>query len=178
MLGTEDLEGTARLQDDVAAETAQEPDQIAASLVECVSALREGRTPMCEVHENLLSFAMVEAAVASVERGQRVEIDELLEQARVEAIAAETDDRARDLMQSWSSVREVPPPRVNSPAGRHRPGKPIAGPPGPAQRRPVGAGPRAGAKQSARKSPSPHLLGAVRGFFTEVRPEGFEPPTF
>ena len=105
VLGTEDLEATARLQDEVAAETAPEPDQIAASLVECVSALREGRTPMCEVHENLLSFAMVEAAVASVERGQRVEIDELLEQARVEAIAAETDDRARDLMQSWTSVR-------------------------------------------------------------------------
>lgn len=89
------------------AEGGEEPDQIAASLVECVSALREGRTPMCEVHENLLSFAMVEAAVASVERGQRVEIDELLEQARLEAIAAETDPAARELLQSWTSVREV-----------------------------------------------------------------------
>ena len=107
VLGTEDLEGTARLQDEVAAETAPEPDQIAASLVECVSALREGRTPMCEVHENLLSFAMVEAAVASVERGQRVEIDELLEQARVGAIAAETDPAARERMQSWTSVRDA-----------------------------------------------------------------------
>src|SRR5699024_12307353 len=66
-----------------------------------------GRTPMCEVHENLLSFAMVEAAVASIDHGGRIEIDELLEQARVEAIAAETDERARELMQSWSSVREA-----------------------------------------------------------------------
>lgn len=107
VLGTEDAEETARLQAAVDAESDPEPDQIAASLIECVSALREGRTPMCEVHENLLSFAMVEAAVASVDRGERVEIDDLLEQARVEAIAAETDPRARDLMQSWSSVREA-----------------------------------------------------------------------
>ena len=107
VLGTEDEQATARLQDAVAAETGEEPDQIAASLIECVSALREGRTPMCEVHENLLSFAMVEAAVASVERGERVEIDELLEQARLEAIAAEADPAARELMQSWSSVREA-----------------------------------------------------------------------
>ncbi|HEX7349408.1 Gfo/Idh/MocA family oxidoreductase [Brachybacterium sp.] len=107
VLGTEDEAATERLQSAIAAETGEEPDQIAASLIECVSALREGRTPMCEVHENLLSFAMVEAAVASVERGERVEIDELLEQARLEAIAAETDPQARDLMQSWTSVREV-----------------------------------------------------------------------
>lgn len=107
LLGTEDEEETARLQAAVAAESAPEPDQIAASLVEFVSALREGRTPMCEVHENVLSFAMVEAAVASVERGQRVEIDELLEQARSEAIAAEADPAARELLQSWTSVREA-----------------------------------------------------------------------
>jgi predicted dehydrogenase len=107
VLGTEDEEETARLQAAVDAETAPEPDQIAASLVECVSALREGRTPMCEIHENVLSFAMVEAAVASVEEGRRVEIDELLEQARTEAIAAETDAEARAIMQSWDSVREA-----------------------------------------------------------------------
>ena len=92
---------------EIDAETAPEPDQIAASLVECVSALREGRTPMCEIHENVLSFAMVEAAVAAVERGERVEIDELLEQARVEAIAAEADEQAREIMRSWGSVREA-----------------------------------------------------------------------
>ncbi|RRR18583.1 gfo/Idh/MocA family oxidoreductase [Brachybacterium paraconglomeratum] len=107
VVGTEDEEETARLQAAIDAETAPEPDQIAASLVECVSALREGRTPMCEIHENVLSFAMVEAAVAAVERGERVEIDELLEQARVEAIAAEADEQAREIMRSWSSVREA-----------------------------------------------------------------------
>ncbi len=107
VLGTADEEETARLQALVDAETAPEPDQIAASLVECVSALREGRTPMCEIHENVLSFAMVEAAVAAVERGERVEIDELLEQARTEAVAAETDPEAREIMRSWGTVREA-----------------------------------------------------------------------
>ncbi|WP_263312000.1 Gfo/Idh/MocA family protein [Brachybacterium atlanticum] len=107
VVGTEDEEETARLQAAIDAETAPEPDQIAASLVECVSALRGGRTPMCEIHENVLSFAMVEAAVTAVERGERVEIDELLEQARVEAIAAEADEQAREIMRSWSSVREA-----------------------------------------------------------------------
>ena len=107
VVGTEDEEETARLQAAIDAETAPEPDQIAASLVECVSALREGRTPMCEIHENVLSFAMVEAAVTAVERGERVEIDELLEHARVEAIAAEADEQAREIMRSWSSVREA-----------------------------------------------------------------------
>ena len=107
VLGTADEEETARLQAAVEAETSPEPDQIAASLVECVSALREGRTPMCEIHENLLSFAMVEAAVAAVDGGGRVEIDELLEQARLEAITAEADEDAREIMRSWSSVREA-----------------------------------------------------------------------
>ena len=107
VLGTADEEETARLQAAVEAETAPEPDQIAASLVECVSALREGRTPMCEIHENLLSFAMVEAAVVAVDGGGRVEIDELLEQARLEAITAEADEDAREIMRSWSSVREA-----------------------------------------------------------------------
>ena len=107
VLGTADEEETARLQAAVEAETAPEPDQIAASLVECVSALREGRTPMCEIHENLLSFAMVEAAVAAVDGGGRIEIDELLEQARLEAITAEADEDAREIMRSWSSVREA-----------------------------------------------------------------------
>lgn len=117
VLGTADESETERLMAEVAAEEADaaaaaaagdpEPDQIAASLVEFVSALREGRTPMCEIHENLLSFAMVEAAVASVDRGERVEVDELLELARAEAIQAETDPEARERMVAWPSVRDA-----------------------------------------------------------------------
>ncbi|EYT49417.1 Gfo/Idh/MocA family protein [Brachybacterium muris] len=109
VLSTADEEETARLQEWIAQQPDpdSEPDQIAASLIEFVTALREVRTPMCEVHENLLSFAMVEAAVASVDHGTRIEIDPLLEEARQQAIAAEAHPEARELMQSWTSVREV-----------------------------------------------------------------------
>ncbi len=107
VLGTEDEQETERLRAAIAAEDAPEPDQIAASLVEFVSALRESRTPLCEVHENLLSFAMVEAAVAAVERGERVLIDNLLEEARRDAITAEADPAAREILQSWPTVREA-----------------------------------------------------------------------
>ncbi|MEE1650799.1 Gfo/Idh/MocA family oxidoreductase [Brachybacterium sp. J144] len=107
-LGTEDEAETVALQAaiDQAMQT-PEPDQIDASIIEFVTSLREGRTPMCAVHENILSFAMVEAAVASVERGGRVVIDELLEEARTEAVAAEADPEAREILQGWSSVREA-----------------------------------------------------------------------
>ncbi|MFC0676142.1 Gfo/Idh/MocA family protein [Brachybacterium hainanense] len=108
VLGTEDAEATRELQSALEqALEAPEPDQIDASVIEFVTSLREGRRPMCEVHENILSFAMVEAAVASIDRGGRVVIDELLEEARGQAIAAETDPGARDILQGWGSVREA-----------------------------------------------------------------------
>lgn len=112
VLTTDDEDETARLQQWIAQQPnpASEPDQIAASLIEFVSASREGCAPMCEVHENLLSFAMVESAVASVasvERGTRIEINPLLEEAREQAIAAEAYPEARALMQPWNSARDV-----------------------------------------------------------------------
>lgn len=106
VLGTEDEDRTRELQTAVEQALAEpEPDQIDASIIEFVTALREKRSPMCEVHENILSFAMVEAAVASIDRGARVVIDELLEEALVQAIAAETYPEAREIMQGWGSVR-------------------------------------------------------------------------
>ncbi|WP_157975634.1 Gfo/Idh/MocA family protein [Brachybacterium sp. YJGR34] len=108
VLGTEDEDRTRDLQRAIEqALDTPEPDQIDASIIEFVTSLREGRTPMCEVHENILSFAMVEAAVASIDRGSRVVIDELLEEARGQAIAAETDADAREILQGWGSVREA-----------------------------------------------------------------------
>ncbi|MGP9695252.1 Gfo/Idh/MocA family protein [Brachybacterium sp. AOP25-B2-12] len=107
VLGTEDEAETAGLAAAIAADADPELDQIDASLVEFCTALREGRTPMCEVHENILSFAMVEAAVASIDRGTRVDIDEMLEEARVQAVEQETDDDARAVLASWGSVREA-----------------------------------------------------------------------
>ncbi|HIY23389.1 MAG TPA: Gfo/Idh/MocA family oxidoreductase [Candidatus Brachybacterium merdigallinarum] len=106
-LDADRAERLAVLQAEADAPHDDEPNQIDASLIEFVTALREDRRPLSEVHENILSFAMVEAAVTSVDRGTRVEIDPLLEAARDQAIAAETDEQARAVLQSWSSVREA-----------------------------------------------------------------------
>lgn len=105
VVGTDNEDRDRELNAELSAPREAEPNQIDASLIEFVSALREGRRPLCEVHDNVLSFAMVEAAVAAVENRARVEIDELLETARQDAIAAERDDDARAVMESWGSVR-------------------------------------------------------------------------
>ena len=51
---------------------------IAGSLEEFVDALRNGSTPNGECHDNIKSFAMVCAAVESSQRGERVQIAELM----------------------------------------------------------------------------------------------------
>lgn len=84
-----------------------EPDQIAASLREFVAALRESRTPLCEVHDNVMSLAMIEAASLSADTGRRVVLDDLLEEARTEALDSEMDDAARHRLTAWPTVREA-----------------------------------------------------------------------
>lgn len=79
---------TAELEPDV-------PEEIAGSLVEFVDALRTGRVPSGEVHANVLSLAMVEAAVRSAESGERVVIADVLAQAHTQAIGAETREDVR-----------------------------------------------------------------------------------
>lgn len=53
--------------------------EIVGSLAEFVDAVRTGRRPMGEVRDNLLSLAMVFAAVESAETGRRVAISEVLQ---------------------------------------------------------------------------------------------------
>jgi predicted dehydrogenase len=60
---------------------------IAGALAEFVEALRSGRTPRGEVHENLLSLAMVHGAVESAASGRPILIDDVLNRARAEALA-------------------------------------------------------------------------------------------
>ena len=84
-----------------------EREQIAGSLAEFVSVLRTGGTPWGEVHSNVLSLAMVEAAIRSVETGRRVSIAEVLEDAYAEALRVETRDDVRAALQAWPSVHEV-----------------------------------------------------------------------
>jgi predicted dehydrogenase len=88
---------------------------IAGALLVFTDALRTGVPPMGEVHENILSLAMVEAAVRSAETGVRVPLDDVLEQAHAQALAAEARPEVRDALATWPSVREVltahaPPP--------------------------------------------------------------------
>jgi predicted dehydrogenase len=70
-------------------------------------ALRTGRPPMGEVHENLLSLAMVEAATRSADSGRRVLIDEVLADAHTEALRTETRPDVRDTIAGWPSVRQM-----------------------------------------------------------------------
>lgn len=53
-------------------------------------ALRTGAPPHGEIHDNLLSLAMVEAAVLSADEDRRVLLDEVLARAHEQAVAAET----------------------------------------------------------------------------------------
>ena len=79
--------------------------EIAGSLRDFVAALRTGSTPMGRVHRNIMSLAMVEAAVLSASTGSRVSVDALLEDSYREAILAERDPAALEILKSWPSVR-------------------------------------------------------------------------
>ena len=80
------------------------PETIAASLAEFIDSLRTGRMPSGEVHSNILSLAMVEAAVESARSGQRVVIAELLERSYLVAVAEETRADVRETLIRWSSA--------------------------------------------------------------------------
>lgn len=70
-------------------------------------AVRTAEACSGEVHENILSLAMVEAAVISAQRGQRVRIDDVLEEARAHAIASAVergDDGVRAALESWGDA--------------------------------------------------------------------------
>jgi predicted dehydrogenase len=80
-------------------------DGIEGSLAAFVTALRTGVTPDGEVHGNVMSLAMVEAAIESKDQGRRVLIDDVLDRAYAEAVAHEQRDDVRAKLESWSSVR-------------------------------------------------------------------------
>lgn len=80
------------------------PEVIAGALAEFVSAVRTGSTPSGEVHSNILSLAMVEAAVQSAETGAPVRIDALLENAWQSAIAEERRGDVLVTLRNWGSA--------------------------------------------------------------------------
>jgi predicted dehydrogenase len=79
--------------------------EIAGSLAAFARALRTGERPDGEVHGNVMSLVMVEAAIRSTRSGERVLVDDVLEQAHREALAAERDPEVRARLESWTSVR-------------------------------------------------------------------------
>lgn len=92
---------------DLPAVVEDEPEQVAGSLAEFVAVLRDGRVPSGEVHANVLSLAMVEAATTSARSGRRVTIAEVLDAAYGAAVEREQDDAVRARLQSWPSVHAV-----------------------------------------------------------------------
>ncbi|MCT9625995.1 Gfo/Idh/MocA family oxidoreductase [Pseudarthrobacter equi] len=83
------------------------PEEIAGSLAEFVQALRTGTEPSGEVHGNVLSLAMVEAAVLSAEQKARVSIEHVLSAAHATAQAEETRPEVKEILASWSEVSQA-----------------------------------------------------------------------
>jgi len=83
------------------------PSGIDAALRVFVDALRTGVAPMGEVHENVMSLAMVEAAVRSAETGTRVLLDDVLAAAHEAALRDETRPELRTALADWPSMRDA-----------------------------------------------------------------------
>lgn len=87
--------------------------EIAGSLRDFVAALRTGSTPMGQVHQNIMSLAMVEAAMLSASTGTRISVDALLEESYEQAVLTERDPGVLEVLKSWTSVRSALAPAVN-----------------------------------------------------------------
>ncbi len=76
-------------------------EEIGGALAEFVSALRTGVVPSGEVHSNVYSLAMVEAAVQSSSSGARVRISDVLDAAYARAIEAEERADVKAALEGW-----------------------------------------------------------------------------
>ena len=89
---------------DVPGTGSEAPEQITGSLAEFVRVLRDGGVPSGEVSRNVLSVAMVDAAIASAGSGRWVRIADLLETAHGQALAQERVPAVREVLAGWPSV--------------------------------------------------------------------------
>ncbi|QGN34232.1 Gfo/Idh/MocA family protein [Microlunatus sp. Gsoil 973] len=83
------------------------PAEINGSLAEFITALRGGPVPDGEVHSNILSLLMVEAAVRSARSGQREKLAGLLQEAYEVAVQSEQRPAVRAALAGWSSVHDL-----------------------------------------------------------------------
>ncbi|MBI4944607.1 MAG: Gfo/Idh/MocA family oxidoreductase [Actinobacteria bacterium] len=81
------------------------PEGIAGALRAFVAAVRSGRTPDGEVHGNVMSLAMVEAAVRSAATGRWVLLDDVLEDAHRAAVRSEPHAGVRAALRAWPDPR-------------------------------------------------------------------------
>ncbi|NNC13866.1 Gfo/Idh/MocA family oxidoreductase [Planctomonas sp. JC2975] len=78
--------------------------EIAGALDEFVDALHTGTTPSGDVHSNVHSLAMVEAAVLSAAEHRTVLLADVLEDAYATALANEARDDVREALAEWGSA--------------------------------------------------------------------------
>lgn len=81
------------------------PESLAGALAAFVTAVRGSNRPHGEIHENLMSTVMVEAAIHSKNTRAKVTLDDVLEQAYATALADESRDDVKDQLRSWGSAR-------------------------------------------------------------------------
>jgi predicted dehydrogenase len=93
--------------DAIRADASTARPEIAGALDEFVGALRTGRTPSGEVHSNIHTITMVEAAVRSARTGRQVALADVLESAYRAALADEADPALRAVLASWGSVDDA-----------------------------------------------------------------------
>ncbi|MGN6742780.1 MAG: Gfo/Idh/MocA family protein [Amnibacterium sp.] len=80
-------------------------ESIDGSLADFLAAVRAGRPPTSgEIHDNILTLAMVEAAVRSARTGERVGIAALLDEAWREALSGDLDPDQRARLEGWGSA--------------------------------------------------------------------------
>lgn len=92
---------------DASGSTADGPEQIAGSLAEFVHCIRTGRTPATAAAGNVLSLAMVEAAVLSAAEHRRVRIADVITAGYDQALASDHPDPALAVLKSWDVLDRV-----------------------------------------------------------------------
>jgi len=82
-------------------------ESIDGSLADFVDAIRSGGPPSSgEIHDNVLTLAMVEAAVRSASTGARVEIGRLLDEAWQEALQTDLRPDHHAALAAWGSAAD------------------------------------------------------------------------
>jgi hypothetical protein len=78
------------------------PEGLDAALAEFLGALDGGPAPSGEIHRNIWSLAMVEAAIASAESGHRVVLDDVFAAALDEARRTASAGDDREALALWA----------------------------------------------------------------------------